>query len=190
MLSPCDPQPPRVSSCQEPELLLPCLVMHSTDPPPPRRKSAESTRLSRRFPGVHHPSLADKDFDHLTSDRRMHREVRTWFRGEIAAATQATRTLGLAGALLVTRRSRIPSDPVEVAPSLPPRASPPTDLWAPPPDDYPPDLRPGTAWCLLYRRPAPRSSLGRHIATLSGKAKQRLAAALAAVDSGRGKEGA
>ena len=146
--------------------------------PEPSYRHPSSNRLGDRFPGVYHPSLVNKDFTDLTSDRRAHRPQRTFFLGEIFAATPETKAQRLHGALLVTRRTRHPADPVEIAPSLPPGCAPPPGTWMPPPDAWPEDLRPGTAFALLYRRPVPRTAPGRHLATLPALAKQDLAKAL------------
>lgn len=151
----------------------------------------EAARLRARFAGVWHASLVDKDFDHLTSDRRSHLDARTWFLGEVcftSAFGRPHQPAPLPGAQLetaqagqrpavVTRRQPTAGAAVELAPAVHPHLlDGRTGGFVPGPTN---GLLPGTCFDLLYRRPVSRDRLGRHFATLTGADKQRLAAVLA-----------
>jgi len=64
------------------------------------RHVAEGARLRPRFAGIWHSSLVDHDFDLVTSDRRMHRGMRTFFPVEkqrLAVALERLRAKGGGG---------------------------------------------------------------------------------------------
>ncbi len=146
-------------------------------------------RLGERFPGVHHPSLVDKDHTALTSDRRAHQEQRAYFLGEVffaetAAFDNLRHILRPNPALvtLVTVRSKSPGDAVTLAPSakLRPAAPPHPGVWQPAPGMK--ELRPETTFLLHHARPVPRHQISGHLDTVSGKDKQSLATQLAALN--------
>lgn len=141
-------------------------------------------RLLARFPGagIYHPSLTDKDQDHVTSDRRAHQGVRKFYLGEVfwCGPMEGLRVPEAAmRPAMVTRRQTVRCAPVEMAPSARLRQGNEGDPSVFVPQDGLQHLAEESAFLLFWRRPVSRDLLGGHLDTLSGKDKQRLANQLA-----------
>jgi hypothetical protein len=142
-------------------------------------------RLLKRFPGVYHPSLVDKDFDQLTSDRTAHQPQRVFFLGEVIWTDRQVLSIPLRpgyqqvghAPALVTRKQPAAHAPVEMAPvtrQWPDESKP--HLFCP--ADPMPEMKHLPVFDLLYRRPVARPALSAHLATLSGADKQTLSRTL------------
>jgi len=137
-------------------------------------------RLRNRFGERVRGHQVDHDHDHLTSTRREHVPVRTFFLGEIwwverfaLGECRPGREGSSHSLALVTRREERPYEPVEMAPSA--RRAP-RDIGEVcfHPAEPPERLQEETLFLVLYRRPVGRDCIGAPMGAVGAADKQRL----------------